>query len=620
MKTALRAAGENPFAALAVALAVVWVLLALAVPVLPLPDPAQTNLSMRLLPPGSPDHLLGSDLLGRDVLARLLWGTRLSLAVALAATLVAGTIGSLLGLLAGTARGWLDGVIMRLTDVVMAFPYLLLALAIVAVLGPGPGNALIAMAVVNIPFFARSVRGAVLPVAGSDFVSAARMAGRTPAGVVFREVLPNVLPVIVVTATTTLGWMLLETAGLSFLGLGVQPPSADLGSMLAESRKLMLVQPWQAALPGIVVFVLVLGANLGGDLLRDVLDPRSGAGASAPGRATTVEAKPTATPRSENPLTIENLDVMLRTRDGNTAEILSGVSLHIHVGESLGLVGESGSGKSATALAAMRLLPTPPLTLTRGHIQVSGGDVTAATPSELGQWRGSRAGYIFQDPLSALDPMMPVGDQIAEVLRAHASRHAGRKAARARAADLLESLGIEAARAAAFPHEFSGGMRQRVAIAMALANEPPLLVADEPTTALDPGVQQQVLDLLGEAAGSRGAALLFISHDLDLVARTCGRIAVMYAGQIVEEAPSGDILSNPLHPYTRALLTCRPGRGTMQPIPGRPPQPGEYPNGCRFAPRCPLADDACREKPVDLTRSATRSVRCIHTRHELPAP
>ena len=246
----------------------------LAAPLLPLPDPAATDLAGRLVWPGAEGHLLGTDLLGRDILSRLVWGTRTSLTVAFGATLVAEVAGSFLGLIAGYARGPADWMLMRGVDLLMAFPYLLLALAIVAALGPGLGNALAAIAIVNIPFFARTVRGATLGVSRRMFVDAARVVGRRPLGILLGHVLPNVLPVIVVTMTTTLGWMILETAGLSFLGLGAQPPQADLGSMLGDGRLLLLIKPHLALLPAVIIFALVAGLNLAGDGLRDALDPR----------------------------------------------------------------------------------------------------------------------------------------------------------------------------------------------------------------------------------------------------------------------------------------------------------------------------------------------------------
>ncbi len=226
----------------------------------------------------------GTDQLGRDLLARLLWGTRTSLAVGLFAVLVAALIGTLIGLAAGYFRGWLDGLLMRSIDVLLAFPYLLLALAIVAALGPGLRNAMLAITLVNIPFFARTVRGSVLELAQREFIDAARLSGAGHRRILFGELLPNVLPVVVVLISTNLGWMILETAGLSFLGLGAQPPTADLGSMLGSGREFLTTAPRVAILPGLMILFLVVAINLVGDGLRDLLDPRLGATGNRPRR------------------------------------------------------------------------------------------------------------------------------------------------------------------------------------------------------------------------------------------------------------------------------------------------------------------------------------------------
>lgn len=258
--------------ALTVLLAVA--LVAVVAPLLPLADPDATAPAARLRPVLTAGHPLGTDHLGRDMLARLVWGGRLSLALAVAAAVLSGLTGSLIGLVAALRGGWLDTVLMRGIDVVMAFPYLLLALAIVAILGPGLFNVLIAVSLVNVPFFARIVRGAALAEAARDYVRAARALGLSEARIAFRHVLPNVLPAIIVALATTTGWMIVETAGLSFLGLGAQPPQADLGSMLGEGRKVYIVAPHVAVVPGLAIMALVIAANLAADALRDVLDPR----------------------------------------------------------------------------------------------------------------------------------------------------------------------------------------------------------------------------------------------------------------------------------------------------------------------------------------------------------
>jgi len=613
---------QNPLALAGAIIVLLVVLISLSAPLLPLPDPAQTQLDARLLPPGSPGHLLGTDLLGRDILSRLVWGTQLSLAVAAAATFIAAVVGSTIGLSAGYFGGKLDGFLMRSIDMVMAFPYLLLALAIVAVLGPGLFNALIAISIVNIPFFARTVRGTTVGLARREFVDTARMSGRSEIGILLAEILPNALPVIIITCATTLGWMILETAGLSFLGLGAQPPLADLGSMLGDSRTLLLIEPVLALLPGVVVFIIVIGINLLGDGLRDALDPRlSGGPSGRPSAATRVDPKKAATPtpRQGKLLSVSELCAHFETRHG-TVHAVRKVSLELDPGETLGIVGESGSGKSVTALSLTRLLPSPPARITSGALSFGNTNLLTARLPQIRAIRGNRIAYVFQDPLTTLNPLFTVGDQVSEAIRIH--RSLSRKDAWREAVQLLEDLEIADAdsRASSFPHELSGGMRQRVGIAMALANHPDLLIADEPTTALDVTVQRTVLDILRRRIATAGTALIFISHDLSLVSELCERIAVMYAGQIVETGPTREVLARPAHPYTRRLLDCLPtiggGRRELRPIPGTPPQLDAIPHGCAFADRCDWAIPECRQQeiPLESLDHASRTSRCI--RHE----
>lgn len=265
---------SNRLAAVGLAVVAAVALLALLAPLLPIQGPAATDLSARLQPIGTPDHLLGTDKLGRDVLSRLLWGARVSLVVGIAATIVAAFFGSVIGLVSGFFRGALDNALMRSIDVVMAFPYLLLAIALVAFLGPGLLKAMIAVAIVNIPFFARAVRGATLSVMSNEYVEAAALAGRPRLIILFAEVLPNVFSTILITTSTTVGWMITETAGLSFLGLGAQPPTSDWGTMLGDGRDLLTFAPHVSLVPGLAIFVVVISLNFVGDGLRDALDPR----------------------------------------------------------------------------------------------------------------------------------------------------------------------------------------------------------------------------------------------------------------------------------------------------------------------------------------------------------
>jgi peptide/nickel transport system permease protein len=596
--------------------------LATVAPILPLPDPFTTDLTQRLLPAGSAVHLLGTDQLGRDLLSRLVWGTRASLAVGFFAVLIAAFFGTLLGLVAGWFRGWADTLLMRGIDVLLAFPYLLLALAIVAALGPGLRNAMIAIAVVNIPLFARTLRGEVLGLTERAFVDAARLAGAGHGRILFRELLPNVLPTAVVMMSTSLGWMILETAGLSFLGLGAQPPAADLGSMLGSARELLTTAPWVALLPGIVILLLTAGINLAGDGLRDLLDPRLRGEAGAwPASPAAGPAEASQSPPSEALLRAEGLSTRF-VRDGASYRAVDDLTFDLAAGERLAVVGESGSGKTVTALSLLGLVP-PPGRIVSGRLFFRGEDLLQVSEARRRELRGNAIAYIPQDPMTALSPVLTVGAQIGETLRAH--RAISRKEALWRAHELLARVRIPqpSERLAAYPHELSGGMRQRVLIAMALANDPALIIADEATTALDTTVQSEILLLLDSLCAERGAALLFISHDLGVVARLCDRVLVMYAGQAVEEAGLDRLLARPQHPYTRALLDCVPELGrpdkTLRPIGGQPPPLDDLPAGCHFAPRCTYVRPACRDRGIALRTAAERHrVRCLRA-EELPA-
>ncbi len=601
---------------------------ALAAPILPLPDPDVTVPSDRLMPPFSAGHFLGTDHLGRDMLARIIWGTRVSLAVGLAATAVAALVGSTIGLVAGYRGGRTDSLLMRGIDMLMAFPYLLLALAIVAALGPGLLNALFAISIVNIPFFARAVRGAVLATARADYVDAARMAGKSDGAILLGEILPNVAPVIVVTVSTTIGWMILETAGLSFLGLGAQPPQADLGSMLGDGRRILVNAPHVATIPGLVILVIVVAVNLLGDGLRDVLDPRLKSGAmlrpaartatdrdAAAKAAATAEATPVTDEAPPPLLTVTGLDTRFEI-GRSTHRAVRDVALHVGPGECLGIVGESGSGKSVTAMSIAGLVPTPPGRIAAGSIRFAGEELTAVSLHRLQDLRGNRIAYVFQDPLTTLNPLIPVGEQIAEAIRRH--RDVSRAEAARAAIAAMESVRIPdpARRATAYPHALSGGMRRRSGIAMALANDPDLVIADEPTTALDVTTQAEILRLLNRLRRERGMALIFITHDLGVVAELCDRVVVMYAGEIAETGPVAEILARPRHPYTSRLLACVPRLGSagrsVEPIPGLPPAADRLPRGCAFAPRCHLAIEACRGGPIPLEPVAPgHAARCI---------
>jgi oligopeptide/dipeptide ABC transporter ATP-binding protein len=327
---------------------------------------------------------------------------------------------------------------------------------------------------------------------------------------------------------------------------------------------------------------------------------------------------------TERPLLeLDDLHTHFSTYRG-TLRAVDGVSLSVKRGETLALVGESGCGKSVTALSVMRLIRRPGR-IVSGRIVFDGQDLLSMKKSEMVEIRGSRIAMVFQDPLSTLNPTFSVGNQIVETLRVH--RIARGRQARERAVELLETMGIPAAadRLRSYPHELSGGMRQRVMIAIAVSCHPDLLIADEPTTALDVTLQAQIMDLLARVKRERGLAVLLITHDLGIVSQFAQRAAVMYAGQIVEQASVSELMEEPLHPYTQGLLRCVPRLGRpdipMRPIEGTVPDLVALPPGCRFAPRCPEAMERCSEAdPPTYEPRTSRRVRCYLYERSEQAP
>ena len=596
------------------------ILLAILTPLLPLAPPNAIDTPNRFVLPFSDNALLGTDHLGRDLLSRLLWGTQLSLAVGLAAAFIAGFFGALLGIVAGYMGGRTDSLIMRSVDILMAFPYILLALAIVAALGPGLMNALIAVAVVNIPFFARNVRGVAVTLAQADFIQSARLSGRSDISILVFELLPNVASVIIIAFSTTVGWMILETAGLSFLGLGSQPPQADLGSMLGEGRAALITNPHTSIIPGIMIFLIVMGINLLGDGIRDALDPRLAKGQlEKPSPLTRVgdgliQSPPIVSTASKAVMDVNHLSTNFEVGEVVNKAVRD-VSFSISSGECLGLVGESGSGKSVTALSLTRLVASPPGVVVSGSVRISDQELISLPYEGIRAIRGRRVAYIFQDPLTSLHPLHRIGHQLTEAMSTH-SRGADSVFVD-RAKNLLSEVRIPNPERVmdAYPHELSGGMRQRIGISMALANDPDLIIADEPTTALDVTVQAQILAILNDLRQQRGLSILFISHDLNVMAQICDRVAVMYAGEIVEMGRAPDILEHPKHPYTAALLACSPqigqGRQSLQPIMGMPPTGHEPLNACAFANRCSRVQPVCQQQPVEIIDMDSQLVRCL---------
>ena len=613
----LKIVAKNRLAAFGGILLLIILTLSVLAPILPLKEPNITNTADRFMVPFEGGHILGTDHLGRDLLSRLLWGTQLSLAVGFAAAFIAATFGSILGAIAGFYGQKTDNIIMRFIDMLMAFPYILLALAIVAALGPGLFNALIAVALVNIPFFARNIRGVTVTLANKEFIEAARLSGMSNLRILIVEIFPNLLPMIVIAMSTTVGWMILETAGLSFLGLGSQPPQADLGSMLGEARSALITNPHTSFVPGIMIFCIVIGINLFGDGVRDALDPRLKKGSLIrPLPQTIYEGGDTQPTPSTKLLSVQNLSTQFHVNQ-DVYQSSNDVSFEIQEGECLGLIGESGSGKSVTALSVTSLVASPPGVIKKGSVNYKNENLLALPYEKLRSIRGNKISYIFQDPLTTLHPLHTIGDQLLEALQAHDSKLSASESI-SKSKDLLKSVQIPNPDNVwdVYPHQLSGGMRQRVCIAMALINNPELIIADEPTTALDVTVQAQILNILNSLRKERKLSILFISHDFGVISQLCDRVIVMYAGSIVEEGPVKNIMQQAAHPYTSELIKCVPQLGNMEhalhSIPGNPPSLNQLPEGCAFANRCQYKQDQCLKGSVPVSSKDNRSYKCFY--------
>ena len=613
----LKIVAKNRLAAFGGILLLIILTLSILAPILPLKEPNITNTADRFMVPFENGHILGTDHLGRDLLSRLLWGTQLSLAVGFAAAFIAATFGSILGAIAGFYGQKTDNIIMRFIDMLMAFPYILLALAIVAALGPGLFNALIAVALVNIPFFARNIRGVTVTLANKEFIEAARLSGMSNLRILIVEIFPNLLPMIVIAMSTTVGWMILETAGLSFLGLGSQPPQADLGSMLGEARSALITNPHTSFVPGIMIFCIVIGINLFGDGVRDALDPRLKKGSLIrPLPQTIYEGGDTQPTPSTKLLSVQNLSTQFHVNQ-DVYQSSNDVSFEIQEGECLGLIGESGSGKSVTALSVTSLVASPPGVIKKGSVNYKNENLLALPYEKLRSIRGNKISYIFQDPLTTLHPLHTIGDQLLEALQAHDSKLSASESI-SKSKDLLKSVQIPNPDNVwdVYPHQLSGGMRQRVCIAMALINNPELIIADEPTTALDVTVQAQILNILNSLRKERKLSILFISHDFGVISQLCDRVIVMYAGSIVEEGPVKNIMQQAAHPYTSELIKCVPQLGNkehaLHSIPGNPPSLNQLPEGCAFANRCQYKQDQCLKGSVPVSSKDNRSYKCFY--------
>ena len=553
-------------------------------------DPSKIAMRARFRPP-SLEYPFGTDNLGRSLWSRVLWGAQLSMIIGIAVVVLNAMFGTLIGALAGYVR-WLDKLIMGFNDAMMAFPAVLLAIGITAALGSSVLNVIIALSIVYIPRTARIVRASVIVLREMEFVQAAVAAGAGHWRILSRHIMPNAVAPLVVQLSFLFAYAVLTEATLSFLGLGAVPAHAHLGQHHGR----------RPAIPD--------GRTLDHHHPRHRPDADR-AGPQPARRRPAGRAGPAPADPAMTLLSVDNLTVAFATGRGPVNAVES-VTLSIAPGEVLGIVGESGSGKSVTALAIMGLLPRPPARVLAGRIVFEGTELLGLSERGLRRIRGPGIGMVFQEPMSSLNPVFTIGDQIGETLRAH--ERLGPAARRTRTVALLDRVGIPSAarRLDDYPHQMSGGQRQRVMIAIALACNPRLLIADEPTTALDVTIQAQILDLLLELRAERGMAVMLITHNMGVVAETADRVLVMYSGQVVEQSPAAALFERPAHPYTSGLLACVPSLDMdlhrLHAIAGSLPDPARRPTGCRFAPRCPLHTADCD--------AAVPPLLAVHAGHE----
>ncbi|WP_154604966.1 dipeptide/oligopeptide/nickel ABC transporter permease/ATP-binding protein [Arthrobacter sp. AQ5-05] len=587
-------------------------------------------------------HPLGLDGQGRDLLARLATGARWSLAIGLGATALALVAGAVIGSIAATSRKVVDEVIMRILDIIMAFPGIALAAVLVAVFGRDLPVLIAAIGFLYTPMVARIVRANVLDQYGEDYVAAQKIIGAKKFFIVTRHVAINCAAPILVFCTVLVADAIVFEASLSFIGAGVQQPYASWGSVIAEGKELLMLGGWWATtFPGLLIFVTVVSLNVLAEGISDALAAPTARAAKAATTAHKAEQAEFDDVRSETGvvdlpglaaaaariktrlkdfsghapvLQVKDLTISFPDRH-NGVNVVNGVSFDVRPGEVLGLIGESGCGKSLTSLAIMGLEPRG--AKIGGSILFLGQNLLEMKPAKRRAQMGHGISMIYQDALSSLNPAMTIRAQLGQFVRRGGKRSCE---------ELLELVNLDPNRTLkAFPHELSGGQRQRVLIAMALSREPKLIVADEPTTALDVTVQAQVMKLLLRLKDELGFALVLVSHDLALVSDIADRIVVMYGGQVAEAGSIDAVIGQPAHHYTRGLLSAvlslEAGDENLTQIMGVVPSPADFPAGCRFADRCPAATDICRtdEPPVRQTQE-DHMVACHHPAVELSEP
>ena len=596
----------------------VFVLLAIIGPYLAPDDPSQTTAALLQSP--SLHHLLGTTQTGQDVLSELLSGTRTSMLVAFTAGAIATALAVLLGTASGLIGGLVDEVLSVITNIFLVIPALPLAIVLAAYLPNGGEIALvIVISATGWSWGARVIRVQALSLRNRDYILAARASGESTLHLIFVETIPDLLPVIAIQFLSLVLFAILTEAGLAFLGLGGLG-GWSWGNMLywaTEDSAWSQGAWWWFVPPGLCIALVGTSLaliNFGAD---EVLNPRLRSARLARGRSSgpapaDTEPRSAAEPPSgqeqHSPLLeVRDLSVTYRTADTPVRAVRS-VSFDLRRGEVLGIAGESGCGKTTLAYAICQV-QRPPAVIDGGSLRFR-ADESAPPVNLLEMSRKDRSAFrweemavVFQSAMNSLSPVLDIQTQLTDSLAAH--RPGWSKAQRvARAAEVLTMVGISTSRLRSYPHELSGGMRQRVAIAMALILEPSIVIMDEPTTALDVVVQREIVEQLTELRTVLGFSVIFITHDLSLLFEFADRIAVMYAGRIVELARGADLYLQPGHPYTLGLGNCFPNvTGPLKPvqgIPGSPPDLRDLPPGCPFEPRCEFSMPTCKTQQPPL--------------------
>ena len=561
-------------------------------------EPGAMDITAKSMPP-SLMHWFGTDYFGRDVFSRVMEGARMTFLVGAASIAIGAGIGIFVGALTGYFGGPLDELLMRVNDGLASFPSVLLALVLVSVFGSGKYMIIVALGIVFIPSFARVARSEFIAQKERDYVKNAKLMGAGPLRIMFVHILPNTRGILLSAITIGFNNAVLAEAGLSYLGIGTQPTDVSLGRMLAEAQGYLMKAPWFALAPGLTIVLTVLGFSLISESLgktgavRKVLKKAKEKSAKVKTVGATTRSEKLAVNMAAGEEKIlpgdvaESSDInsvdnsLLRAQhmtvafheDGEWDEVVKDANFTIQKGEILGVVGESGSGKSMTALAIMGLIKEHGR-ITEGQLFFDGKDLTALSAEEYRALRGCEMSMVFQEPMTSLNPVLTVGKQMEEMLKLHpefllsedgySEALQGKEQKRIYKEAVLQALrdaGLKEPEQlyGKYPHELSGGMRQRVMIAMAMILRPKLLIADEPTTALDVTIQAKILKLLKEINQKYGISILFISHDLNIIRKMCDRVIVMCKGEMVEQGSVEQIFETPQQDYTKKLLQAALG-------------------------------------------------------------